>query len=407
MVTPEEMKNELAKVQQMEAVQRMMTKMDDALEEKPVVKYTADNPLQPVELQYRPDLQADEGTIRAREAIIATGVFPGAEEIIRAGLLDHTHGIQSALEVQRTALVPVSDLAKFPHHPQRQLVPKDDRQMVVDISYRANFWQNLGHWMRRLQHNWMRLRVRYTKTHARALAAEKRVAELEHNLNLFRQSIDAYQQGTWINGVAVGTDVLITNNHLHAQNKMMVNDALMACKTVEERDALMELLRCSVASRLIDKNTDEIVLQMRVPRHTGPRRCFNCGSFVKRIPTNEVEGYCPSCGIKQVVCDGWTSVTTGTPVTLTNDAVTNTSGWLPAPSGGGGGGSAANTNDLYIRDVGGDKRWETSDGHTFNSYEIARGHAQRLREARDDHKKRLEKAVSASNKRLHGKGLLG
>lgn len=267
--------------------------------------YSGDNPFQAEILEYPPDFAADEATIRAREAIISTGVFCGAEEIIRAGLLDHTHGVQSALELQRSAHLPLTALTSRPHGPLRQYQPH--QQPAAQVVYSATFWQNLGHWLTGLRYRFTRLWYRYAKMRSQFDAALKKL-ELERD-GLQEKLIAANK---------LSDDQRVLLNHrkeevhrLQSKAKMLSLESkrqhdlkfvelLNACETEEERKALAKLARDAIGEREVDPKTNQVRLSVVInppaPRHF--IKCSTCSHVIREAAQKPHYGYherCDSC----------------------------------------------------------------------------------------------------------------
>ena len=240
---------------------------------------------------YAPDTTADEATIRAREAIIATGVFAGSEEIIRAGLLDHTHGIQSAIEYQRTAHLPLNELALQPH----RAAPKLAERLVVDVSPppRNYFWigWHIGNWISKLHHRLVRHWVYYDRMKA---AHDERMSALITELKSEtgkRQTAEAFADH-WHDRVeelreqvrrlerAKKTHALATEQ----KASLSFLDMLTACNTEDERAALAKLAKEAIFARRVGKEHNEVTLSVRLP--ASPIRksasCKMCGKSTDR-----------------------------------------------------------------------------------------------------------------------------
>lgn len=153
--------------------------------------YTGEDELQSIPVVYQP-IEADEATIRAREALIASGYFPSADEIIREGRLDHTYCFQIALQLQHDLATPLAKLDQGGRARLRALKPGDPPARTRESSILSSFWMWCARIMRQLQHAHMR--------HSRLL---QRAESLERTVSVLRSDNSRYREGHWINGEEV------------------------------------------------------------------------------------------------------------------------------------------------------------------------------------------------------------
>ncbi len=228
---------------------------------------------------------ADEITTRAREAFIALGDMAGSEMAlaIREGRADHLVGIRGAIQVLRDIGLDIDDL--------RRRVPAERTvaEVLAAIPREPTVWDRIGHWFFRVQHRMVRLYTRYD-------GATKRKLSLASDIVLERR--EAEQQRLELQGyvadhlaeienlrkeneeiTAARTRALARLNYEKDRNAALEAEAKLSDinsgqlesmfnrASPKERVALLELAQHALAARTIDKNTDEIVLQVRVPNY--------------------------------------------------------------------------------------------------------------------------------------------
>jgi hypothetical protein len=257
-------------------------------------EFAGDNPLRPFDMEYLPDSKADEPTVRAREAVIATGVFTGAEAPIRAGMLDHTHGVAAALEVQRTADLPVDQLMTGSHvivHQQPSTVVQNLRRAMIPMSPLELIGRGLHHLIR-IWFRYKGMRRAYKKVISELTDSERRlkskVRKLQTEVRHQKEQI-AYEKNDKerIRRVAQKDSL---NRHINSIKSYQ--ELLAAVPTQEERDALLALVQQAKVHRETDKNTGTIRLSIvledkKVAEDKKWLKCYSCSTRIRMLGHGE------------------------------------------------------------------------------------------------------------------------
>lgn len=225
--------------------------------------------LQPIPAQEAEDV-ADEATIRAREALIALGEFPGEhyELAIRSGQMDHLSAVQAAIRVLLDREVPLNVLARLSHS------STSTELTVVERPTRNSFWTRFREWVESLQHRYVRLMSRYEATKADNQKLRRLIAELEGRGNrrnrFIRQTLDELEKTK-----ERLRDQQARTLHLRARearerkraggveqplldhaNKTSFTEIYRLARTAEERAALCELIKHGIAARVQEPSGD-------------------------------------------------------------------------------------------------------------------------------------------------------
>jgi hypothetical protein len=222
--------------------------------------------LQPLEEVVSPE-HADELTMRAREALIATGQFPGMEEQVRDGMMDSLSGIQSAIAVLRDAQTPVEVIRARGHSlGQVRVAPPPPPPPVRG---------RIALWIERLQHRWAKLVTRYEHKIDAVCSENYRLANrvrcLEDELRqakigLGKERLTHRRRSSVETAVSRLGATSWERPRKEENVEMSSLAAFLNLAPESDRKPLLELAKNALAVRRVDPTTEKIVLSMVVPK---------------------------------------------------------------------------------------------------------------------------------------------
>jgi hypothetical protein len=185
-------------------------------------------------------VESDDMLRRAREALAASGDFPGMAEAIRAGMMDHLSGIRIAVAVQENINVPLEQLPMVNHPP-----------LPVHEPVRTGWMHQFMKWCERMQHRAIRLYTRYDSAKQRNL---KLAAELVYTRSALAQS--------------ASSKAVARLAELAPYDKEYSMAAFLHSASPEERKALIKLAKTAIVTRKHNHNNNEKTINLSISATT-------------------------------------------------------------------------------------------------------------------------------------------